>query len=125
MLSALVSIFGTGFVGSVLIIVFKRVLDRHDAERQVQDKVQANQQQAQQAEQVAIKEGVVALLHDRLYAMYGECAIVGHASVETLRNADYLYRPYHELGGNGTGTELYNRIKSMPPASPAEKGSSI
>lgn len=31
-----------------------------------------------------------------------------------LRNMDYLYRSYHALGGNGTGTELYNRAKALP-----------
>ena len=25
-----------------------------------------------------------------------------------------LYKSYHALGGNGTGTELYNRAKSLP-----------
>lgn len=24
------------------------------------------------------------------------------------------YRRYHALGGNGTGTELYNRAKALP-----------
>lgn len=26
----------------------------------------------------------------------------------------YLYDSYHALGGNGTGTELYNRAKALP-----------
>ena len=31
-----------------------------------------------------------------------------------MRNLEYLYRSYHALGGNGTGTELYNRAKALP-----------
>ena len=31
-----------------------------------------------------------------------------------MRNLEYLYRSYHALGGNGTGTELYNRAKGLP-----------
>ncbi len=28
-------------------------------------------------------------------------------------NIEYLYRGYHALGGNGTGTELYERVKEL------------
>ena len=31
-----------------------------------------------------------------------------------LKNLEYLYKSYHALGGNGTGTELYNRAKALP-----------
>ena len=31
-----------------------------------------------------------------------------------LRNLTYLYKTYHTMGGNGTGTELYNRAKALP-----------
>ena len=31
-----------------------------------------------------------------------------------LTNIGYLYDSYHALGGNGTGTELYNRAKALP-----------
>ena len=31
-----------------------------------------------------------------------------------LKNLEYLYRSYHALGGNGTGTELFNRAKALP-----------
>lgn len=79
-------------------------------------------------EQSAIKGGVVALIHDRLYTIYGECSARKpgpYATVEEIRNADYLYQPYHALGGNGTGTELYSRLKDMPPVPPAEKEKSL
>ena len=33
---------------------------------------------------------------------------------EGLKNLEYLYKSYHALGGNGTGTELYNRAKALP-----------
>lgn len=33
---------------------------------------------------------------------------------DAMRNLEYLYRSYHALGGNGTGTELYNRAKALP-----------
>ena len=64
--------------------------------------------------QGAIESGVKALLHDRIYGEYAECMQKGYATVEDIRNIEYLYNPYHTLGGNSTGTELYNRIKKLP-----------
>ncbi|MBS5784592.1 MAG: hypothetical protein KID04_17180 [Clostridium sp.] len=71
-------------------------------------------QKAQQEQQGAMKDGMLALMHDRIFAIYAECQKKGYATVEDLRNLEYLYKPYHKLGGNGTGTELYERIKKMP-----------
>ena len=69
---------------------------------------------AEQAEQKLIREGLLALLHDRLYQacqhhISAECITVGD-----LDNLEYLYESYHDLGGNGTGTELYLRCKALP-----------
>ena len=57
----------------------------------------------QEEERKAIKAGLLAILHDRLYAECSRCLAQGS-----------IYRSYHALGGNGTGTELYNRAKGLP-----------
>jgi hypothetical protein len=75
-------------------------------------------QKQQAARQDAVEQGLQALLHDRIFAMYAECHAKGYAAVEDMRNAEYLYKPYHNLGGNSTGTELYQRIKNMPTEPP-------
>lgn len=65
-------------------------------------------------EQAALKEGVLALLHDRLYQ---GCRYHIHNEAiadDEMKNMEYLYNGYHALGGNGTGTELYERIKKLP-----------
>ena len=62
----------------------------------------------------AIEEGVVALLHDRLYQACNHFIAKGYIDTSGLKNLEYLYRAYHALGGNGTGTELYNRAKALP-----------
>lgn len=67
----------------------------------------------QTAEYTAIKEGLVAILHDRLYAECRRCIAGGSVTVEELKNIEYLYNAYHALGGNGTGTELYTRAKAL------------
>lgn len=65
-------------------------------------------------EQNLIKEGLLAMLHDRLYQGCRFYLRQGCIDVEGLKNIEYLYISYHELGGNGTGTELYNRVKRLP-----------
>ena len=68
----------------------------------------------QEEERKAIKAGLLAILHDRLYAECSRCLTQGVRVDAALRNLEYLYRSYHALGGNGTGTELYNRAKALP-----------
>lgn len=62
----------------------------------------------------AIEDGVIALLHDRLYQACNHFIAKGYIDTSGLKNLEYLYKAYHALGGNGTGTELYNRAKALP-----------
>lgn len=66
------------------------------------------------AEQALIKEGLLAMLHDRLYQSCRFYLRQGTIDVEGMKNIEYLYRSYHDLGGNGTGTELHTRVKALP-----------
>lgn len=68
---------------------------------------------AQKVRSQAVEEGVLALLHDRLYQACTHYIQDGKIDVDALKNVEYLYKAYHALGGNGTGTELYNRVKSL------------
>lgn len=56
-----------------------------------------------------IGNGVVALLHFRLYAECGRIIETGHCSVEEWEDLTHLYQSYIALGGNGTGTLLYEK----------------
>ena len=62
----------------------------------------------------ALLDGVLAILHDRIYQACQFYIAQGYVDMGGLKNIEYLYRSYHALGGNGTGTELYNRVKSLP-----------
>ena len=62
----------------------------------------------------AMKDANLALLHDRLYQGCKHYIAQGHIDVDSLKNIEYLYRAYHALGGNGTGTELYARVQKLP-----------
>ena len=64
-------------------------------------------------EQDHMKDGILAILHDRLYQICQYYLAQGHITPSALKNIEYLYNSYHNLGGNGTGTELYNRVKKL------------
>lgn len=68
----------------------------------------------QKDENKAMKDGLKAMLHDRLYQSCNYYIARGWIDTVGLRNIGYLYDSYHALGGNGTGTELYNRAKALP-----------
>ena len=69
---------------------------------------------AQEEERKAVKDGLLAILHDRLYQACLHYITQGWIDDDGMKNLEYLYRSYHKLGGNGTGTELYNRAKALP-----------
>lgn len=63
--------------------------------------------------QKLLKEGMLAILHDRLYQLCTVFIEKGEITVDELENLEYMYRSYHNLGGNGTGTALFNRCKNL------------
>ena len=60
-----------------------------------------------------LREGILALLHDRLYTACSFFIARGWASLEDRENLEYLYRPYKALGGNGTGETLYHTVEKL------------
>ena len=61
-----------------------------------------------------IKEGVLAILHNKIYNLGKQYIDRESISLEDMKDFEYLYEAYHNLGGNGTGTEIYERVKNLP-----------
>lgn len=66
-----------------------------------------------------IREGMMALLHDRLYASCSFFLSRGYCTLEDRNNLEYLFEPYKALGGNGTGADLYHRCMELPLMKPS------
>lgn len=64
-------------------------------------------------EQKIMHEALLAMLHDRLYQGCRYYIKKGSISDSDMKNMEYLYNGYHSLGGNGTGTELFERVKNL------------
>lgn len=65
-------------------------------------------------DQEAIKEGIIAILHDRLFQLGMSYIEKEEITLSDLENFEGIYNAYHSLGGNGTGTEIYGRVKELP-----------
>lgn len=64
--------------------------------------------------QDAIGLGVQALLRDRIIQIYNHYAEAGYLPIYARENIEALYKQYHALGGNGTITELIEKLHDLP-----------
>lgn len=62
----------------------------------------------------AVRAGVEALLADRMIQLHNYYADKGYCPIYARRAAESLYGAYHDLGGNGTITGLYQRLLALP-----------
>lgn len=68
---------------------------------------------SERSEQNILKTGMVALLHNSLFRNCEQYIARGEITVSELENLETLYASYHALGGNGTGTALYEKCKLL------------
>ena len=64
----------------------------------------------------ATQRGVMAILHDRLFAAHAYYMAQGYCPLNDKKNITYIYEPYAALGGNGTGKSAYEDIMGLPTA---------
>lgn len=68
----------------------------------------------EEAKDQAMEEGLRTLLHAELLEIYQEHVVEGAAiSLSTQEEAGHIYQAYHALGGNGTGTYMYQKIMAL------------
>lgn len=59
-------------------------------------------------------EGLKALLKDRLISIYTDAKKQKYITFDQMDRADMIYKAYHGLGGNGTGTAIIAELREMP-----------
>lgn len=68
----------------------------------------------EEAKDKAMEEGLRTLLHAELLEIYQKHVVEGAAiSLSTQEEAGHIYQAYHALGGNGTGTYMYQKIMAL------------
>ena len=65
-------------------------------------------------ESEAIKNGIRAVLRDRILQAYNHFSRIGKIQIEELENISNMYIAYHNLGGNGVVTSVYNKVLQIP-----------
>ena len=59
----------------------------------------------------AMEQGMRALMRQELITLHKDYVVdLGYCPVMIKEHAGHVYRAYHALGGNGTGTQLYEEI---------------
>lgn len=67
-----------------------------------------------QVEQIdCIKEGVKALLHDKIIQKCEHYINIGKVTTEELEELEYLNEPYKALGGNGTVKAAMHKVHEL------------
>lgn len=70
--------------------------------------------QRRDQKQDARTKALLVLLHDAVYHNCERAIHRGYTTLIEFDNITELYNAYHALGGNGTGTELYNKVRALP-----------
>ena len=67
-------------------------------------------------DQNAVKNGILALLRDRIIQAYNHYMEKGYIPIYGIENVEAMYTEYHNLGGNGTVTGLVEELRRLPKA---------
>ncbi len=70
--------------------------------------------EAERAADEAVKAALRALLWRELQIIHAKATDDGGMTVADRRHLESVYAAYHALGGNGTGTRLYDDAMGMP-----------
>lgn len=62
----------------------------------------------------AERSALLGLLHDKVYHLCGKYIEQGYIYQSQYDNLGYIYDPYIELGGNGTGKRLKTEVDNLP-----------
>lgn len=74
-----------------------------------------NRHDKKKGSQAKIMNMLLGLGHDRIMTLGEKYEERGYITYEEFDDFNtYLYQPYKEMGGNGTGEEIYNRVRSLP-----------
>ncbi len=62
----------------------------------------------------AVKDGLQAILRDRLMHVFRKCQAHGFADSDDRQNFENMYLQYHALGGNGVMDDIRQKFFALP-----------
>lgn len=97
-------------VGQVIMFILTRSAAK-------KDKTHGDHEARVSALEEELKEtraALIGILHNELYQNCQDIMARGYITVGELDNLNLIYAPYHNMGGNGTGTKLFEMANSLP-----------
>lgn len=101
-----------GWLGQWLRTIYKQVTTYHDEKEEHENFMERSK--ATEAKVDLLVKANLAMLSHHLFSECERLLDRGHVTIVDLENLKRLYEPYHLLGGNGTGTKLYNDVLELP-----------
>ncbi len=62
----------------------------------------------------SMKQGLISLLRSDIINAYYQYAEKEYIPIYAMENVTEMYNAYHNLGGNGTVTKLFNELQELP-----------
>lgn len=78
------------------------------------DQLREKKEREQDALQEAMKEGLQAMLRDRIIQMASYCSQQGYTQVYMVENMAHMFSAYTTLGGNGAVKYIYEQFMALP-----------
>lgn len=83
------------------------------------------QQREESIRNAAMREGVEALLRDRVIQAYNHYHEKGFCPIYAKENVRRMYEAYHSLGGNDVATKLKDELMDLPTEPDGDPDGSI
>jgi hypothetical protein len=99
---------------ATIMAIFKSRLKKREKFLEREEELREKEEKERMAETDAIREGMTAILRDRMIQMYAYCEKSKHAPIYMVENMNHMYQAYRTLGGNGAMVTLYEKFKSFP-----------
>lgn len=107
------SIVLTAIIG----IIVKRMNDHNEERRRDEQRREDEAQETERKrsdEYAAIRNGICAILRDRILRADVHFTTLGCATAAEKSNIQMMFNAYHTLGGNDIATASYKRIMQLP-----------
>lgn len=103
-------------VPTLITIVVGRIVMKIDKRSEKEQAEREKKEIKKKKEYEALKNGVLAILRDRIIQADMRFTERGMAMLSQKENVQMMYEAYHNLGGNGVVTRSYEHVMNLPIA---------
>ncbi|MCO6516832.1 MAG: hypothetical protein J6586_10150 [Snodgrassella sp.] len=104
-----------GFFGWIAQLI-KNYYANHKQRKKLEDQLPSIIQSIKEIQGVvdSLKTGEIEALHSDLDELAHQIEKQGYQTEQQCNRLNQIYNTYHNLGGNGSGTKLYEQVSQLP-----------